>query len=357
MKLKKKWIIFFILLFIFIVIAIGAVVFYNYQLSCVDKNDKKDIIFTVNTGDSAKVIGKNLEKAKLIHNGDFFLIYVKLRKINNLQASTYKLNKSMKLNKIIDIISKGQGFNPNEITITFQEGKNIRSIAKVISENTDNKYDDVIKKVSDSKYIDSLIEKYWFIEKDVKKSGIYYPLEGYLFPDTYIFKDKNVTIEEIFAKMLDTTSIVLNKYKDKIEKSDLTIQQILTLASMVELEGLHDKDKVASVFYNRLTIGMSLGSDVTTCYALKMDDLADCHKNANFNYQSPYNTRLLTNIGIPIGPVCNPSEDSINAVLNPADTEYIYFISDKNTKLYFFSNKQDFELKILELKNNGEWLT
>lgn len=358
MKLKKIWKVIISMFLILIILGIALILLYNYQMSAVDKNDNTDVVFVVKQGDSTKEIAKNLEDSRLIHNKVFFLMYLKLYNINNLQASTYKLNRTMEMDEIINIINKGKGYNPDEITLTFKEGKNIRSIAKVIENNTNNKYNDVIEKTNDMNYVNSLIKKYWFVENDIKKTGVFYKLEGYLFPNTYIFDNKDVTVEEIFNKMLNETDKVLSKYKEEIEKSDLSIQEIITLASIVELEGTNDKDRpnIASVFYNRLEKGISLGSDVTACYAQKIDDTALCHRTANFNYKSDYNTRLLTNLGLPIGPICNPSESSIKAVLNAPKTDYLYFVADKNTNVYFFKSKSEFDAKINELKKNGEWL-
>ena len=358
MKLKKIWKIVFGLIGLLIVLLITGIIVYNYELSPVDKKDSKEVVFVIEKGTSTKNIAKDLKGASLIHNEKFFLFYVKLHKINNLQASTYKLKRSNSMKEIINIISNGEGFNPEEIKITFKEGENIRKIAKTIEANTNNKYDDVISKMTDSKYIDTLIEKYWFLDKSLKSSDIYYPLEGYLFPSTYIFENKDVTIETIVKKMLDKTGEVLTKYKSDISKSELSLQEVITFASIVELEGSSDKDRptIASVFYNRMKKNMSLGSDVTACYAQKIDDTAECHNRANFNYQSKYNTRLLNNLGLPVGAIASPSEGSIKAVLNPTKTEYIYFVADKNKKIYFFNTKEEFDSKIKELKKNGDWL-
>ena len=358
MKLKRIWKIVLGLNLFFIIFVIGIIVFYNSSMSATDKSNNTSVVFTIDAGTTTKQIAKNLEDANLIRNKNVFLVYVKLNKINNLQASTYKLNRTMNMKEIIKIISDGKGYNPDEITITFKEGKNIRSIAKVISENTNNKYEAVIKKVNDKKYIDTLIEEYWFIDKDVKKQGLFYSLEGYLFPNTYNFDNKEVSIEEIFKTMLKETDRVLSIYKKEIEKSEFSIQEILTLASVVELEGIKYKDRlnIASVFLNRLDIGMSLGSDVTACYAQKIDDTTLCHNTADFNYPSGYNTRPISNLGLPTGPICNPSESSIKAVLNAPDTDYLYFVADKNTNTYFFKNQTEFYQKINELKQNGEWL-
>lgn len=358
MKLKKIWKITFSLIVVFIILLVGISILYEYEISPVDKKDTNEVVFKIEKGTGTKTIGKNLENASLIHDANFFVFYVKIHNISNLQASTYKLKRSMNLKEIIEIINKGDGFNPNEVKITFKEGKNIRSIAKTIEANTNNKYDDILKKINDSKYVDSLIEKYWFLDKTIKSSDIYYPLEGYLFPSTYIFNDKDVSVETIITKMLNKTSEVLTKYKDDISKSNMSVHEILTFASIVELEGANDTDRpnVASVFYNRIAKKMSLGSDVTACYAQKIDDTYECHNKANFNYNSKYNTRLLNNLGLPIGAICSPGEGSIKAVLKPAKTGYLYFVADKNKKMYFFNTKDEFDSKIKELKKNGDWL-
>lgn len=352
----KKVIIIFVFLIGIFLISFGC--YYNYQLSPIDKNSNSEIEFIIKSGTSTKMIAKMLEEKGLIRSDTFLTIYLKINKINNIKASTYILKKNMGLKEIINIISNGNGYNPNEVSITFKEGNNIRSFATTISNKTNNKYNDVIKKFEDKDYINELIKKYWFLTDEIKNEEIFYPLEGYLFPNTYRFKDKNASIEDIFLKLLDETDKILSKYKDKIEKQDLTVHEILTFASIIELEGLKsvDKPKIASVFYNRLKKGMSLGSDVTACYAQKIDDTALCHNTANFNYNSPYNTRLITNLGLPIGPIANPGEDSIEAVLNPATTDYIYFVADKYTNVYFFKTYTEFETKIKELKKNGDWL-
>lgn len=357
MKLLRN--IIFGLLIIACIVVIVVCVSYNNMLKPMDKNDKSIIQIEIPSGSSSKTIGNILENNGLIKNADFFVLYLKIYKIDDLKASVYELDKSMDLPTIVDIISKGNSYNPNQISITFQEGLNMRKYASIIESKTNNTYDDVMNKLKDVNYINSLIDSYWFLTDKITNKDIYYPLEGYLFPNTYIFSSKNVTVEEIFKKLLDQTNIVLSKYKDKIESSKMSVHEILTMASMVELEATNKADyrqNVASVFFNRLSINMSLGSDVTTCYAQKFDDTALCHRQANFNLPSPYNTRPLDFKGLPVGPIANPSESSINAVLNPADTEYVYFVADKHTNVYFFKTYNEFNAKIAELKNKGDWL-
>ena len=136
----------------------------------------------------------------------------------------------------------------------------------------------------------------------------------------------------------ESLSKELSPYKDSIENSDLSIHEILTLASIVELEAKNTDARkgVAGVFYNRLDTGMSLGSDVTTYYAAKIDDwssslttdeLSDC--------TNEYNTRCANKKGLPVGPISNVSIDSIEAVLEPDKTSYYYFVADCDGNTYF----------------------
>ena len=211
-------------------------------------------------------------------------------------AADYELSKNMGVRKIVDILSSKDGAKSTSVSITFPEGINMRKVATIIANNTNNKEEDVFNLLDDSSYINDLIDKYWFLTSDIEKDGIYYPLEGYLFPNTYSLKSKDVSVEEIFKILLDETSKQLNKYKSEIENNKLSVHEILTLASMVELEAVTDDDRngVASVFLNRLSNDMSLGSDVTTYYAAKIDmgerdlyksEISDCND---------YNTRCST---------------------------------------------------------------
>ena len=190
-------------------------------------------------------------------------------------------------------------------------------------------------------------------------SKIYYSLEGYLFPDTYRFINKDVTVKEIFTKLLKKMDSVLTPYKEKITNNKYSVHQILTLASITEEEVRNKNDyreKVASVFINRLNRGMSLGSDVTTRYSLKIDDATRPLKKSEYATVNAYNTRSSTMAGkLPAGPISTVSESSIKAVLDHPDTDYIYFIANIQTgETFFYSNSREFEAKKAELsKVNG----
>ena len=347
-----------ILLVVFTTVILALGIYYKVNMTGTSNSDTKKIV-NIEEG-TINDIAKTLKDNNLIKNVSIFKIYIKLTNKSNLKAGTYELSENMGVEKIVKILEKGTKYNPNEISITFKEGINIRKIATLISENTNNSYDDVIKKASDETFINTLINKYWFLTEDIKNKNIYYSLEGYLFPDTYRFNNREVTTEEIFTKMLDEMDKKLSKYKDKINKSDLSIHEIITLASVVELEGAKATDRkgVAGVFYNRLASSAypTLGSDATTYYASKIDDWSYSltYKELN-DCKNKYNTRCSSNTGLPMGPICNPGIESIEATINPDKHEYYYFVADCNGKVYLTKNSTEHNNIINKLKKEDNW--
>lgn len=330
---------------------------YNFELSPVSRDSEK-VIVEIKEG-SIYSIGDALYKEGLIRNTLIFKVYVKVNGVNSLKASTYELDKNMSLKEIIKVLEAGNGYNPDEITITFKEGLNVRKIAKLVEENTNNSYDDFMKLMNDSDFIDKKIDEYWFLTDSIKNSKIYYPLEGYLFPETYAFLNKDVTVEDIVDTMLKEMGKVLEGYKDKIENSEYNIHELMTLASIVELEGASadDRASVAGVFYNRLHDGWVLGSDVTTYYYLKIDDFKQSlNGNKNlYTCDNAYNTRCTSFAGLPVGPISNPGKESIDAVINYKKHNYYYFVADCNKKTYLNKDATGHYNTIQKLKNEGNW--
>ena len=158
-----------------------------------------------------------MKEKDLIKNELAFKIYIKLNKISNFQAGEYTLSKDMTAKEIAEALQKGILFK-DSYNITFVEGKTFKYVAKTIADNTNNTEEEVYAILKNEEYIDNLISKYWFITEDIKNKDIYYSLEGYLFPDTYAFESKDVTVKEIFNAMLDQMEKVLNPYKEKIRK-------------------------------------------------------------------------------------------------------------------------------------------
>ena len=158
--------------------------------------------------------------------------------------------------------------------------------------------------------------------------------------------------------MLDKMEEVLDPFKEEIENSNYTVHELLTLASVVETEGMNDNDRkdVASVFYNRLKNNISLGSDVTTYYSVKANMGDRDLYLSEINAKNPYNTRGPGMEGkLPVGPICSIGKASIEAAIEPNTTDYLFFVADKNGKLYFTKTNAEHEQIIEKLQSEGMW--
>ena len=355
MQKYKKIIIIVALVVLFLVVTL-ILVYKSFLNPVSSDNNLKEIVIPTNT--SSTKIGSILKDNNVIKNENFFKLYLKINKINDLKAGTYKISESMSLKDIVSLLREGNSYNEQEITITFKEGINFRELARTIENNTNNTYEEVLSfgSLDNEDYLKSLIEDYWFVTNDILNSDIYYPLEGYLFPDTYKFRSKEVTVAEILKKLLDQMEIVLEPHQEKIKNSTYNIHELLTLASIAEKEvnNSNDRSKVVSVFINRLNKNISLGSDITTRYGLKLDDTRPLIKS-EYDSNNPYNTRNVNMLGLPAGPICMVSKASIEASIMPSQTNYLYFISNiKTNETIFFEFSKDFENKKEELKSvNG----
>lgn len=344
-----------IIVSLLVLIIIALLLIYKNGISKVSNNsDIKE--FVVEQGSTYVSIASDLKKQNLIKSELIYKIYIKLNKPTGLEAGRYNLSENMDLKTIVSELSKGSNYNTSTIKITFKEGKNMRYIAKIIADNTSNTEEDVFNLLKDKEYIKSLIEKYWFLTDNISSDKIYYPLEGYLFPDTYEFLSKDVNVKDIFKTMLDEMENKLKPLKEDIDNSKYNIHELLTLASIVELEGAtsNDRAKVAGVFYNRLSSGWMLGSDVTTYYAEKKDDWNGL-TYTELNRCNAYNTRGNCVKGLPIGPICNPGLDSIKAVINPEKTDNYYFVADCSGKTYLNKTESGHNSTIKKLKNENNW--
>lgn len=354
----KKIVVFIVCLLGFVALTIlSCCIFYNINLKAVSSNSE-EVEFMVDSGSTYYSVISKLKKEGLIKNEFCFKLYIKFNKVNDIEAGTYKLNKNMGVKDIVSVFSKGNTYNPDAIVITFKEGKNMRSIANTIAINTNNSEDNVYNLLKDKSYLQELIDKYWFIDSSILNDNIYYSLEGYLYPNTYEFINKNVTVKEIFKTLLDEMDKKLSNYKTDLLSSKYSIHELLTLASIVELEGgnSNDKEGIAGVFYNRLNTGMSLGSDVTTYYAAKIELSDRDLYTYELEDKNNYNTRSSYLAGkLPIGPISNPSIDSIKAVLYPKVSEYYYFVADKNGKTYFNKTYTEHNKTVNQLKLDGLW--
>lgn len=340
----------------FVIMCCVVVLLYYNGIKSVS-NDKKIIEFEVVDGNNYYNIANKLYKEGLIKSEFWYKVYLKLNSAKTIKQGIHKLSKNMSVSEIIEELSKNS-IDPNIIKLTFKEGYNFNDIINIITTNTNNTEDDINNLLNNEEYINKIINDYWFITDDIRNDKLYYKLEGYLFPDTYQFKNKDVSVEEIFNTLLDQMSKKLEEYKAKIEESDYSVHQLLTLASIVELEGVTDDDRanIAGVFYNRLNKKMNLGSDVTTYYGSRVKMSERDLTKEELDDNNGYNTRVSQMAGkLPIGPICNPSIEAIKAVIYPTDNDYLYFVSDKNNQTYFTKTLNEHNAKINELKKDGLW--
>lgn len=243
---------------------------YNNGLSPVSKKGEgKDIKLLVEKGDTVKGIAKLLKEKGAIKDENIFNLYTKITRKSSFKQGRYKFNTENDVKTIVEKLVKGD-VNKEEIKLQLLEGKTMTDLAEVVEKVTVNTKEQFLNKMKDKEYIKKLSEKYWFIDYDtVINKDIYYPLEGYLFPDTYIFDNKEVGIETIIDTMLKHTEKKLADYKNITDKKKLTIHEVLTLASIIELEAgtsktkseektLTDREIVAKIFMNRINKKMSL---------------------------------------------------------------------------------------------------
>lgn len=352
---KRSIIITVVILFVFLLlIAIGGSCYYYFDgLKAIDPNAKENVTFEIKTGDATSIIVANLKKAGLIKSELPLKIYTKLHP-GVPKAGSYVFSKSMTAKELYEHILEGK-VTYDTVWVTFVEGKRLTSIADVISKNFPFTKEETIAKLDDKEYVKTLITKYDFLTDDILKEGIYHPLEGYLFPDTYEFIS-DITLEGIIERMLDNTATKLSLYKDQIDKSDKTIHELVTLASIVELEGARSNDRagIAGVFYNRLKNGSTLGSDVTTYYAVGKDFSVDLSWN-DLNSCNGYNTRGSCVPKLPIGPIANFGVNSLKAAIEPESHDYLFFVADKNGKTYFSKTNAEHEATTARLKREGLW--
>ena len=328
---------------------------YLFLTSPVDRSDHEKIDVVIPSGTGVRGVAQILKNNDLIRSEFLFTVTVKTKANIYLQASTYQFSRDMSMEQIIEELVSGNSYNPNTISITFKEGERITDFATEIANATNHSQAEVLNTRNGREFLTGLMKKYWFLTDSILQEGIYYPLEGYLAPDTYQFENKDVSITEIVETMLSEMDSELTPYKDKIANN---VHYYITMASMLELEGTNTKNRkmIAGVFENRLHSNMNLGSDVTTYYALQYPMTSDL-TTEQFATLNPYNTRAVNMGGkMPIGPICNPSLSSLKASIEPTENSYLYFVADKHGNIFYTSTLAEHEAKVQEIKDKGDWI-
>ena len=329
---KKKKIVIIAAVAAVLLIVIAFSVFFS-GMGAVDKNDDKSISVNIPNGSGGMTIIEILDEHGLIKNKFIAKVQMKIGGYDSLQANTYIFNKSMGLKEMLKAINTGDFNYLSKESFTIIEGATIPDAAEAIAQKFGLKKSDILAKWNNKAYLKTLIDKYWFLTNEILDSRIMFPLEGYLYPETYIVTDDKPSIESITEMILDKTNIELNERKSQIDASCRTVHQFLTLSSIVQNESLYAKDRpmIAGVFINRLKKGMPLQSDITVLYALQEKRVNVTYKDLEVN--SPYNTYKYA--GLPVGPVCSIPDFTMDDVLNYKSSDYLYFFATKDGEVIY----------------------
>ena len=360
---------FFISLLIFLAL-ISAGGYFGYQyvqssLQPVDADSKQYVTVQIPEGSNVQEIGKTLEDAGLIKHGLVFSLYAKYKNYADLKSGYYNLQKSMSTEDIIHELQKGgtaEAQEPALANLTIPEGYTIDQIAQAVGQLQGEfkeplTADAFLAKVQDENFISQEVAKYPSLLESLptKESGVRYRLEGFLFPATYSIKE-STTIESLIDEMLAAMDKTLAPHYSTIKSKNLTVNELLTIASLVEKEGAKTDDRklIAGVFYNRLNLGMPLQSNIAILYAQgklgQKISLAD-DAGIDTSINSPYN--VYTNLGLMPGPVDSPSLDAIESSINQTKSDNLYFVADvTDGKVYYASNKEEHDRNVADHVNS-----
>lgn len=354
-----------------IIIALLATGFFVYRyvdssIKPLDSSSTEYITIDIPEGSGNKYIGQILEKAGVIKSATVFNYYTKFKNYSNFQSGYYNLQASMDLDEICKLLKEGgtpQPEKPSLGKILVTEGYTIKQISEAVTKNSAKKNastpyssEDFLKVVQDEAFISKMAAKYPKLLSSLPSADqVTYRLEGYLFPATYSYY-KETSMEDIVEEMISTMDSYMSQYYDTIAASGKSVNDVLTLASLVEKEGSTDDDRrnIASVFYNRMNNNMPLQSNIAILYAMgKLGEETSLAADASIDtsIDSPYN--VYTNTGLMPGPVDSPSLAAIEATVNPASTDYYYFVADVKTgKVYYSENFDDHQANVEKYVNS-----
>jgi len=337
-KKKRGGGIWFFILILAILVAGGG--YYTMGLRAVDPASDEEIMVEIPTGTGASAIVEILDEAGLVKNKLCAKVNCRIGHYDSLQANTYIFSPSMSFQEIMNAINTGDFDYISKETIEVKDGARLQQVAETISETLPYTAEEILAKWSDVDYLKQLIDKYWFLTDDILDSDVMFPLEGYLYADTYFVTTDSSTIEGFTEMCLDNMGDSLEERRVEVETSGFTVHELLTLTSIVTKEArAGDQPKVAGVFMNRLEQGMSLGSDVTVCYIFQVDRVE--LKVSQLESDNPYNTRKFA--GLPPGPICQVVDDAIDAVLHYESSDDIFFFADEDGVVHYYKTQADFE--------------
>ena len=370
-KKKKKFrFVRFLVTLLILLALLGVGGFYGYRyaesaLQPIDPSSKQYVKVQIPEGANSQEIGSILEKSGLVKHGLLFTAYVKYKNYSDLKSGYYNLQKSMSTEDLIKALQKGGTPEPQEVVyanLIIPEGFTLEQIAQTVAQLQGEFKEPLtteafMAKVQDENFIAQEVAKYPKLLESLpaKDSGVRYRLEGYLFPATYTIKE-STTIESLIDEMLATMDKNLSPHYATIKEKNLTVNELLTIASLVEKEGAKTEDRklIAGVFYNRLNLGIPLQSNIAILYAegklgqkiSLADDVA-----IDTAIDSPYN--VYTNIGLMPGPVDSPSLDAIESSINQTKSDNLFFVANvQDGKVYFAATKEEHDKNVEEHINS-----
>ncbi|MDN5025916.1 endolytic transglycosylase MltG [Streptococcus sp. SPS1] len=369
-KEKKSHVKAFVISFLVFLALLSAGGYFGYQyvldsLLPIDANSKKYVTVQIPDGSNVQEIGTTLEKAGLVKHGLIFSFYAKYKNYTDLKAGYYNLQKSMSTEDLLKELQKGGTDEPQEpvlATLTIPEGYTLDQIAQAVGQLQGDFKEPLtaeafLAKVQDENFISQEVAKYPSLLESLptKESGARYRLEGYLFPATYSIKE-STTVESLIDEMLAAMDKNLSPYYSTIKSKNLTVNELLTIASLVEKEGAKTEDRklIAGVFYNRLNRDMPLQSNIAILYAQgKLGQNISLAEDVaiDTNIDSPYN--VYKNVGLMPGPVDSPSLDAIESSINQTKSDNLYFVADVTEgKVYYANNQEDHDRNVAEHVNS-----
>ena len=369
-KKKKSHLKGFLVTVLILLILLGAGGFFGLRyaesaLQPVDPSSKQYMTVQIPDGSNAQEIGSTLEKSGVIKNGLVFTLYVKYKNYNELKSGYYNLQKSMSVEDVIKELQKGGTPEPQEVTLanlTIPEGYTLEQIAQTVGQLQGDFKEPLtaeafLAKVQDETFIAQEVAKYpnLLASLPAKDSGVRYRLEGYLFPATYTIKE-STTVESLIDEMLAAMDKNLSSHYATIKEKNLTVNELLTIASLVEKEGAKTEDRklIAGVFYNRLNLGMPLQSNIAILYAEgKLGQNISLSDDAaiDTSIDSPYN--VYTKVGLMPGPVDSPSLDAIESSINQTKSDYLYFVANvQDGKVYYATTREEHDRNVQEHINS-----
>ena len=276
--------------------------------------------FLIVRGSSANRIGNNLEEEGLIQNALAFKVYSQVTgKSKKIQAGEYRLSPHLSLAEIVNQLTKG----PVEVWVTVPEGLRREQVVERFISGLGKEGEDAIT-----------FRQEFLVESE--------GLEGYLFPDTYLFP-KTASGSAVVIKLQTTFDTKIAGFEEGVAESDLSLKEIVTLASIIERETKTDEERpiVAGILINRLEEGMALQADATVQYTtatIDCEGAVECDwwptvTRADLDIDSLYNTYEYP--GLPPGPIANPGLSSLKAAINPSNTDYFYYIHEPSGQIHY----------------------